>query len=262
MELIVICLVAFLTAILTFFTGFGLGTILMPVFAIFFPIEIAIAITGVVHFSNNLFKISLVGKRADKEVLYKFGIPAILASFAGAWLLIRITKMPSLLEYQLWGKNFEITPVKLIIALLLMVFSLLEILPSVQKVQFSRNKLAVGGVLSGFFGGLTGIQGAIRSAFLIKSGLSKEAYIATGVIIASLVDFTRLSVYASRIKEANLHEHLILIISATFAAMIGAFFGNKMLKKVTLRFVQILVAIMLFLIALALGAGIISNQDK
>jgi uncharacterized membrane protein YfcA len=70
MELIVICLVAFITAILTFFSGFGLGTILMPVFAIFFPIEIAIAITGVVHFSNNLFKISLVGKKADKEVLF------------------------------------------------------------------------------------------------------------------------------------------------------------------------------------------------
>ncbi|MBN2764130.1 MAG: sulfite exporter TauE/SafE family protein [Bacteroidales bacterium] len=257
MELIIICTVAFLTAILTFFSGFGLGTILMPVFAIFFPIEIAIALTGVVHFSNNLFKMTLVGKRADKEVLIKFGIPAILASFAGAWLLLRITKMPSLLEYQLWNKNFEITPVKLIIAILLIVFSILEILPSVQKVQFSRNKLALGGVLSGFFGGLTGIQGAIRSAFLIKSGLSKEAYIATGVVIASLVDFTRLSVYASRFKEANLHEHLLLIISATLAAIIGAFIGNKLLKKITLRFVQVIVGVMLFLIAIALGTGLI-----
>ena len=44
MELIIICLVAFITAILTFFSGFGLGTILMPVFAIFFPVEIAIAL--------------------------------------------------------------------------------------------------------------------------------------------------------------------------------------------------------------------------
>lgn len=257
MELILISLVAFITAILTFFSGFGLGTILMPVFAIFFPIEIAIALTGVVHFSNNLFKISIVGKWADKEVLVKFGIPAILASFAGAWLLLRLTKMPSLFEYQLWDKNLEITPVKLIIAILLIIFSLLEILPSVQKFQFSRDKLAMGGVLSGFFGGLTGIQGAIRSAFLIKSGLSKEAYIATGAVIACLVDFTRLSVYASRFKEANLNEHLMLIISATLAAVIGAFIGNKLLKNVTLRFIQILVAIMLSLIALALGAGII-----
>lgn len=257
MDIIVIVLASFFTAILTFFSGFGLGTILMPVFAIFFPIEIAIALTGVVHFSNNLFKIMLVGRNADKEVLLRFGIPAIIASFAGAWLLLKITKMPVLFEYHLWDRDFEITPVKLIISILLIIFSLLEILPAVQKIRFNRNKLPLGGILSGFFGGLTGIQGAIRSAFLIKSGLTKEGYIATGVVIARLVDFTRLSVYASRFKEANLHEYLILIISATLAAITGAFIGNKLLKKITLKFIQVLVAAMLFIIAIALGAGLI-----
>src|SRR4030066_2512881 len=112
MEIIVICLAAFFTAILTFFSGFGLGTILTPVFAIFFPIDIAIALTGVVHFSNNLFKIALVGKNTDKPVLLRFGIPAILASFVGAWLLLKITDLPSIFQYQIWGKEFEITPVK------------------------------------------------------------------------------------------------------------------------------------------------------
>jgi len=256
-EIVIICLAAFLTAILTFFSGFGLGTILLPVFAIFFPVEIAIALTGVVHFSNNLFKIVLVGKNTDKSVLIRFGIPAILASFFGAWLLLKITVLPSILQYQMWGKEFEITPVKLIIAILLIVFSILEIAPSFQKIQFGRNKLVFGGILSGFFGGLTGIQGAIRSAFLIKSGLSKEAYIATGVVIACLVDFTRLSVYASRFTASNLHENLTLLISATLAAVTGAFIGSRLLKKITLRFIQVLVAIMLMLISFALGFGII-----
>jgi hypothetical protein len=257
MEITVISLAAFLTSVLTFFSGFGLGTILTPVFVIFFPADIAIALTGVVHFLNNLFKITLIGKKADKVVLLRFGIPAMLSSFAGAWLLLRITRIPSLFEYQLWGRDFEITPVKLIIAMLLIIFSILEIAPSVQKIQFDRNKLALGGVLSGFFGGLAGIQGAIRSAFLIKSGLSKEAYIATGVVIACLVDFTRLSVYASRLKELNLNEQMPLLFAATLAAMTGAFLGNKLLKKITLRSIQVLVAVMLVIISLALGAGII-----
>ncbi len=257
MEIIVISLAAFLTSILTFFSGFGLGTILMPVFVIFFPADIAIALTGVVHFLNNLFKITLIGKKADKAVLLRFGIPAMLSSFAGAWLLLRITRIPSLFEYQLWGRDFEITPVKLIIAILLIIFSILEIAPSVRRIQFDRNKLPLGGLLSGFFGGLTGIQGAIRSAFLIRSGLSKEAYIATGVVIACLVDFTRLSVYASRLKELNLNEQMPLLLAATVAAMTGAFLGSKLLKKITLRFIQVLVAVMLVIISLALGAGII-----
>ncbi|HCE56941.1 MAG TPA: hypothetical protein DER09_03850 [Prolixibacteraceae bacterium] len=257
MEIVIIVIAAFFTAMLTFFSGFGLGTILAPVFAIFFPIDIAIALTGVVHFSNNLFKIALVGKNTDKVVLFRFGIPAIFASFVGAWLLLKITVLPAWFEYSLWDKTFEVTPVKLIIAVLLITFSILEISPSFQKVQFGRNKLILGGVLSGFFGGLTGIQGAIRSAFLIKSGLNKEAYIATGVVIACLVDFTRLSVYASRFTSANLHENLTLLISATLAAISGAYFGKKILKKVTLRSIQLIVAVMLILISIALGLGII-----
>ena len=56
MSVILICAVALAASCLTFFSGFGLGTILMPVFAIFFPLEIAIALTAVVHFLNNIFR--------------------------------------------------------------------------------------------------------------------------------------------------------------------------------------------------------------
>jgi len=255
MEVPIISGVAFLAAILTFFSGFGLGTILLPVFSFFFPVDVAIALTGVVHFMNNLFKIFLVGRNADKQVLLRFGIPAILAAFAGAWLLLRITVLPALFRYELLGKEFEITPVKLIIAIILIIFSVLEIIPAVERIQFSRNKQVLGGILSGFFGGLSGIQGALRSAFLIRSGLSKEAYIGTGVVIACLVDFTRLSVYASRFSSAGLGNNWILVVSATLAAIAGAIIGKRLLRNVTLRFVQELVALMLVIIAVSLGLG-------
>ncbi|MGC9354714.1 MAG: TSUP family transporter [Mariniphaga sp.] len=257
MEIIIISLAAFFTAILTFFSGFGLGTILMPVFAFFFPVEVAIALTGVVHFANNIFKMGLVGKMASKPVLVRFGIPAILASFAGAWVLLRISGLPSVYEYELWDNTFQITPVKFVIAFLLLFFSLFEVLPFLQKMEFGGNRLILGGILSGFFGGLAGIQGALRSAFLIKSGLSKEAFIATGVIIASLVDITRLSVYASRFANSGLSENLTLLVSSTLAAIAGAFAGSRLLKKVTFRSIRILVAGMLVVGSLALGSGII-----
>jgi uncharacterized protein len=257
MEIIIISLAAFITTILTFYSGFGLGTILAPVFALFFPIEVAIALTGVVHFSNNLFKIALIGKNANMAVLLRFGVPAILAAFAGAWMLIRVSALSPLISYQLWGMQLEVMPVKLIIAILLIVFSLAEIIPSAQKITFSKNKLVLGGAISGFFGGLSGIQGAVRGAFLVKSGLSKEAYIATSVVIASLVDFTRLSVYATGFLTAGLQHNITLLLSATLSAMAGAFLGRKMLKKVTLRSIQLLVAVMLIIIALALGSGLI-----
>jgi uncharacterized membrane protein YfcA len=211
MEILLISVIAFVTAILTFFSGFGLGTILLPVFDVFFPAEVAVALTGVVHFSNNLFKATLVGMKADKSVLLRFGIPAVIASFAGAWLLLRITGMPALLVYELGSGQYEITPVKLTIAILLLVFSMLEILPFAQRLQFSREKMPLGGILSGIFGGLAGIQGAIRSAFLIRAGLSKESYIATGVVIACMVDITRLPVAIRDANSFRSHHRLICL---------------------------------------------------
>ena len=62
MYILVISLVTFFAALLTFFSGFGLGTILTPVMLLFFPPEIAISLTGIVHFSNNIFKLSIIGK--------------------------------------------------------------------------------------------------------------------------------------------------------------------------------------------------------
>ena len=257
MEILVISLAAFVVAILTFFSGFGLGTILTPVFMIFFPVDLAIALTGIVHFFNNVFKLILVGNKADKETLIRFGIPAVIAAFLGAWLLLHIPDTKPLFSYEMFGKVFEVFPVKFIISILLIIFAGMDLIPYFSKLQFGKNKLPIGGALSGFFGGLSGNQGALRSAFLIKAGLSKEAFIGTAVVVSTIVDFTRLSVYATRFTKSGLTDNLTLVIIATLSAIGGAYIGNKLLKKVTLHFMQILVAIMLIILSLALAAGII-----
>jgi uncharacterized membrane protein YfcA len=257
MEYMVICVVAFLASILTFFSGFGLGTILLPTLALFFPIEVAIALTGVVHFFNNMFKLTLVGRNASKKVLIYFGIPAVIAAFLGAYILINITDFKPLYIYSLGSRSYEITPVKLIIAVLLIGFAIIELLPFIKKLKFNNKHLPLGGALSGFFGGLSGHQGALRSAFLINSGLTKEVFIGTTVVISSFVDITRLSVYSTRILNSDLSGNFPLILSATLSAIFGAFIGNKLLKKITLDFIQKIVAVLLVMISLALGFGLI-----
>ena len=255
MEIVIISAAAFLVAILTFFSGFGLGTILTPIFMIFFPVDLAIALTGVVHFFNNIFKIILVGKYAEKNVLWRFGIPAVLAAFIGAWVLLHIPDTEPLFSYTMAGKSFTVYPMKFIISLLLLIFALMDLIPYFSKVQFQKKQLPIGGFLSGFFGGLSGNQGALRSAFLIKAGLTKQAFIGTAVVVSTFVDITRLSVYATRFSKAGLIDNIPLVACATLSAIVGAFLGNKLLKKVTLKSLQIIVALMLIIIAIALGLG-------
>lgn len=257
MEIIILCIAALVTSLLTFFTGFGLGTILTPVFAVFFPIELAIALTGVVHFLNNIFKLVLVGGQADKQVVIRFGIPGFLAALLGAWLLLQITGLEPLATYSLWNKSYSVTPVKLVIALLLIAFALMEVIPFLKNLQFGKDHLIVGGLLSGFFGGLSGNQGALRSAFLIKSGLSKEAFISSGIVIACIVDFSRLGVYMTRFSKTGLQDNMTLVIAATVSAFAGAYAGSRLLKKVTLRVVELIVTIMLIILSVGLGLGIV-----
>lgn len=257
MEYVIICIVAFLASILTFFSGFGLGTILMPVFAIFFPVELAIALTGVIHFFNNIFKLFLVGRSAERSTLLHFGIPAVIAAFIGAWVLLNISGFDPLYSYEISSKEFVITPVKLIIGILLTVFAVIELLPFFNNLKISKRYLPLGGFLSGFFGGLSGHQGALRSAFLIKAGLSKEAFIGTAVVISCFVDFTRIGVYLTEFLESGLEHNITLIICATGSAIIGAYFGKQFLKKVTLKFIQTTVAVLLMVVSTALIAGIL-----
>jgi uncharacterized membrane protein YfcA len=257
MDYLLICLTAFLGAGLTFFSGFGLGTLLTPVFAIFFPVDIAIVLTAIVHFLNNIFKLILVGKHLDKNIVFRFGLPAILFAFLGAYLLSFLSDSQVLIQYDLWGKVHKITPLKLIISLLLIVFSLFEIVPKLANLKFSPKYMLLGGALSGFFGGLSGNQGALRSAFLLRANLSKEAFIATGVVIACMIDVSRLTIYSKGIVDFSPQLNYNLLLAATFSAFTGAYLGNKFLKKITIQTLQYMVAFALMLFSVLLGIGIV-----
>lgn len=257
MEYILIPIVALLASALTFFSGFGLGTLLLPAFALFFPVDVAIALTAIVHFLNNAFKLVLVKKNINWKIALQFGLPALLFSFIGAFLLDRITNANILTEYTLNDKIFQITLMKIIVAVLLIFFALFELLPKLKNLQFPDKYLPFGGILSGFFGGLSGHQGALRSAFLTKVGLSKEAFIATGVIIACMIDVSRMSVYFTNISKVKDSLNLNLILIATLAAFIGVYFGNRLVKKITINTIQKIVAFMIIVFAMALGLGIV-----
>ncbi len=257
MTFFIICVVAFLTSGLTLFSGFGLGTLLLPAFLLFFPPELSIAMTAIVHFLNNIFKLVFLGRHASFSVVMRFGLPAIVAAFAGASVLFLVADLAPLASYEILARQLCILPVNLLVAALMVAFAMFEILPSFQTLEFDQKYLPLGGMLSGFFGGVSGHQGALRSAFLVRVGLSKEAFIATGVVIACLVDVTRLSVYGQHLSSMGLQENIPLIVAATMSAFVGVFVGTKLLTKVTMRGIQRVVAVFLFVIALGLGSGLL-----
>lgn len=262
MEFVLVPLAAFVASGLTMFSGFGLGTLLLPVFALFVPIELAVVATAIVHGANNVLKASLLGRWADREVVVRFGVPAVGAALVGAWVLATFSAFDPVATYPLGGHTAVVRPIGLLMGCVMAGFAGLELHPRFDRLEFGRRYLPLGGVLSGFFGGLSGHQGALRSAFLAKVGISPQGFVGTNAVIGLLVDLTRLSVYAALVTGGRFAalagpREVWLIGLGACAAFAGVLVGRRLLPKVTMRVVQRLTGGLLLLIAVLLGAGLI-----
>lgn len=82
-EIILIAAVAFSASILTFFSGFGLRTLLLAAMLLFLPAASAIALTAVVHLINTIFISGLLLRFADARQALLFGIPSLAVLISG-----------------------------------------------------------------------------------------------------------------------------------------------------------------------------------
>ncbi len=248
-TVVLVLAVALAASILTLFSGFGLGTLLLPAFALVFPLEVAVAATAIVHLANNVWKGTLFRLDADWDIVLRFGLPAMIAAFFGAWLLLRI---PTASLYS--HRAGDVTILGLVLGSLIVFFALFDLVPRLKDWHVDRRHLTPGGFLSGFFGGLSGHQGALRSIFLTKTGLDTARFVATGTFCAILVDVARLIVYGVGGLPPT---SWMLVTGACLTAFLGAAIGKRLVGKVTITQVRSLVGAMLLFVGVLLAAGVI-----
>lgn len=259
MEYLIICSVTLLISIITLLSGFGLGTVLVPVFAIFFPLPLAIASTAIIHLFNNVFQACIVGKFANRSIVLKFGIPAAIAALIGGFLLSYFANLPPIFSHQFSALKFNITVIGLIVGVMVILSSLFELIPKLANLSVPSQYVPLGGILSGFFGGLSGNQGTLRSAFLIKSGLNKAQFIGTSVICSVIVDTARILVYGFAMYNqqlGNVSDIAPLLIAACLTAFLGSYIGSRVMHKITFKTLQILVGVMLLVLGFVIIFGI------
>ncbi len=243
MEYVILVLVSFLASLLTFYSGFGLGTILLPVFSFLVPLELAIAMTAIVHFLNTIFKFILTFRQIHWKTFFRFGFVSFVFAILGAWVLKSLVIQDWNVNFNLISYEIHTTILKIVIGTLLILFTLLEYFDLVKIKSAGMWGIFLGGFLSGFFGGLSGHQGALRSAFLRSLKFSKEQFIATGIACALLVDMGRLMVYLNLGIESWSSMDFNLICLSIIAAWSGAWIGNRYLNKITQNQLQFIVCI-------------------
>jgi uncharacterized membrane protein YfcA len=237
---LLIYIVTLVASALTLITGFGLATLLTPVFVLFYDVKLAILLVAIVHFMNNALKFGLFWKEMDLGIIKRFGLLSVGGAFIGAMLQIYVYS----------------DALKIVLGVVLILLGVGEFLPKSMHVRLPKRIDLVGGFLSGLLGGLVGNQGAIRSAYLLNYAISKERFIATATVIALAIDVTRIPVYVASYGDrvrGSLSE-LGIVVLVAFA---GTFLGRYVLRFITFESFRSVVALFVIVTGLALASNLL-----
>ena len=215
LELVVFSLLAtFVAAALTVPAGFGLATMITPVVFLWLDPHEAVAVVAIVHGSHNAWKLKVLRKSVDYTAVRRFGWAMVVGALIGASL----------------NTVVESEPLLLIVGVALIVLPLLSITEGWTNFRLPEAEDRIGGFGSGFFGGLTGHQGALRAMFLQKRLPNKTEYAATAAVLALVVDLTRIPVYVA-LEGWQILDAGWLIVGLVLAAILGVQLGKRWLKK-------------------------------
>lgn len=237
MELALFAALSFLAGSVAALSGFGIGSLLTPYLATRYGMGLAVAVVSVPHLAATALRAWRMRAHVDRRVFIEFGLASGLGGLAGAALQGRLGD-PALEK----------------------VLGALLVFAGLGGLTGLSGKLAVRGpaglllgVLSGLFGGLVGNQGGIRSAALLGAGAPKHALIATGTLVALVVDGARMPFYAAR-SGGEMLALAPLLLAGTAGAVAGTLAGGRLLDRLPERAFQRALSAAL----LALGAWLLA----
>ncbi len=207
-------LATFVAAALTVPAGFGLATMITPVVFLWLEPHEAVAVVAIVHGSHNAWKLKVLRDSVDYSAVRRFGWALVAGALIGALL----------------NTIVDAEPLLLLVGIALVVLPTLSVTERWTKFRLPETEDRIGGFGSGFFGGLTGHQGALRAMFLQKRLPDKAEYAATAAILALVVDITRIPVYVA-IGGWQILDSGLLIVGLVIAAILGVQLGKRWLKK-------------------------------
>ena len=210
----IITLCAFIAAALTVPAGFGLSTMLTPLVLFIVSPHEAVAIVAIIHGVHNGWKLIVLKEHVDFEAFKRYGIWLVIGAVGGALLQSQVPQDPLLL----------------IIGIFLVILPILTISEGWTGYRIPEANDRIGGFGSGFMGGLSGHQGALRAMFLKRRLSDKMSYAATASVLALCVDLTRIPVYII-FNETEIIQNFSLLLPLTISALLGVQVGKSFLER-------------------------------
>jgi hypothetical protein len=215
MDIVLIALLTLVASAVGTTSGFGISTIMIPVLAMVLPPLEAIYLVSIIHWFGNVWNVTLHRSGFDVRLVALFGVPGVLAAFAGAFLTLAID--PHVL-------------MRLLGVVLVGYSTLLLARPHFRVRPLARNAV-FGGAASGFFAGLVGFGGILRGMFLSAFDLPKSAYLATAGAIGLFVDSARIIAYVTggaHLDTRLWHGLAVFLPASLLSAIVSKRFVEKL----------------------------------
>lgn len=216
-------------------TGFGIGSLLTPAFAVWYDAKLAVAAVSIPHLVGTAIRFWLVKGHVDRRVIWSFGLASAAGGLTGALLHSR-------------ASNPALT---IVFGVLLLFVSASELSGLARRMKFTGALAWIAGALSGLLGGLVGNQGGIRAGALLGFNMRRDAFVATATAIGLIVDAARMPVYAV-MQGRELVELWLPIAAATAGVAIGTFAGNRVLKRIPEPVFRRVVAVLIGVLGLSM----------
>lgn len=213
--LIVVAVAAVFTGGIASVSAVGIGSILTPLVAVRYDFKTAVAAVAIPHAAAMLLRYLRLRRHLDRRVLVGFGLMNAAGGLAGA--LVHTVTNAHALEF--------------VLGALLVLVGAAGLLGYSERVRLGRTGAWVAGALGGWFGGLVGSQGPLRSTAMLALDIPKEAFVATATAIGLAVDGARLPVYIVNQGGAMLAAWPV-IGTATAAVLAGTLAGERVLHRI------------------------------
>lgn len=198
--------------------GFGIGSLLTPIFAARFGTHAAVAAITLPHALATAVRCWRLRASIDRSILGRFGVLSAAGALAGALVYTRLG--PSTLTGILGG--------------LLLLTAVAQLTGWSSRWQPHGPLVSVFGLVSGFFGGVAGNQGGLRAAALTAFRLSPPVFVATATATGLLVDFARTPVYVWSTGVQSLPLAAPIGV-ATIGVLLGTLLGERALFGLSAR---------------------------
>ena len=193
--------------------------------------KLAVAAVSVPHAIGTSLRFWRFHREVDWTIVRTFGFTSAAGGLTGALLTV-------------WATSRAL---EIVFGSLLVLAGASQITGFAQRWRLRGTLAWLGGALSGFFGGLVGNQGGIRTAAMLGFDVDKRQFVATTTAVALLIDMARVPVYLV-LEWAQLSRMWPTIAVATAGVVGGTLFGETLLARVPQgRFRAVVGALLLML---------------